>query len=54
MKKSICSFVTMFLFAVAGVFCQINIPADIVITKADLVKVGTLPILNWIIFWRDW
>ena len=54
MKISSYSFFIMFLLAGAGVFCQTNIPADIVITKADLIKAGTLPILNWIIFWRDW
>jgi hypothetical protein len=41
MKRSFCSFVTMFVLAGAVIFCQTKVPADIVITKADLIKAGT-------------
>ena len=41
MKKSICSFVTMFLLAVAEIFGEIKVPANVAITKTDLIKTGT-------------
>ena len=41
MKRSICSFATIYFLAGAVIFCQSKVPADIVITKADLIKAGT-------------
>jgi hypothetical protein len=41
MKRLSYSFVTLFIFTGAVIFCQTKIPADIVITKADLIKAGT-------------
>jgi len=41
MKKSFCLIVTLFLLACAGIFGQTKVPADIIITKADIMKAGT-------------
>ena len=41
MKKSFCFIVTLFLLAGAVTFGQTKVPADIVITKADITKAGT-------------
>ena len=41
MKRPFCFFVTMLLLTGTVIFCQTKVPADIVITKADLIKAGT-------------
>ena len=41
MKRSFCFFVTMLILTGTVIFCQTKVPADIVITKADLIKAGT-------------
>jgi hypothetical protein len=41
MRKTFCFFTTIFLLASSVTFSQTKVPSDIVITKADLTKVGT-------------
>lgn len=41
MERSLYFFATLFLLAGTAIFCQTKVPADIIITKADLKKAGT-------------